>query len=319
MKKRFIIAVSVLAAILMLAGCGASDDADSANSGLSLVSAPINDSDTSSGGGETSAVADTGINSEKDSGSNSETVNNELNTVTDDSAGSEEAVTNYDLNIELSQIENQSEEYENMLDSDAAQTELSAAALEWYTLWDDELNVLWGRLEAVLDTEEQTELLAKQREWIVRKEERMTNAGSEYEGGSMQTMAQYSKAAELTRSRCYELGNILAEKIGQTIAVPAVKYAGSYDDIDADQVLSSLNVTDNGDGTYTVNMSIFRLSTFDGTAVDAGNNTLHYSDIDIELEGDIAFNLDGSAAFTATVSGWEYIAVGDQFNFTDKM
>lgn len=71
--------------------------------------------------------------------------------------------------------------------------------------WDDTLNIVWKLLESELDEEKMAALRVEEREWIARKEEAVTAAGQEYEGGSMQVMAQFRKVAELTEERLQEL------------------------------------------------------------------------------------------------------------------
>ena len=52
-------------------------------------------------------------------------------------------------------------------------------------------------------------LLEEQRMWIQTKEEEIKNAGNEFAGGSMATLASNQKAAELTKIRVYELSTYL--------------------------------------------------------------------------------------------------------------
>ena len=88
---------------------------------------------------------------------------------------------------------------------DLTQTEYNLKTKELYDMWDADLNTVWSDLKKVLSEAEMEELLTKQREWIVWKEEEIQKAGADYEGGSMQPMVMYLKAAELTKIRAYEL------------------------------------------------------------------------------------------------------------------
>lgn len=55
------------------------------------------------------------------------------------------------------------------------------------------------------DTATMSELITEEREWIIWKEQEAAKAGAAYEGGSMQEMVMNQKAAELTKTRVYEL------------------------------------------------------------------------------------------------------------------
>lgn len=87
----------------------------------------------------------------------------------------------------------------------ATQMDLNISAAEMYRQWDDALNQLWSVLKEILPKEEMDVLTLEEREWIAYKEQAIKEAGMEYEGGSMQPMAESLKGAELTRSRVYEL------------------------------------------------------------------------------------------------------------------
>ena len=72
-------------------------------------------------------------------------------------------------------------------------------------MWDSDLNVIWRDLKVILDAESFDKLLQEQREWIAQKEAEVKKAGADYEGGSIQPMVMNQKAAELTKTRVYEL------------------------------------------------------------------------------------------------------------------
>ena len=48
-------------------------------------------------------------------------------------------------------------------------------------------------------------LREEERQWIAGKEAAVKEAGQQYEGGNMQSMAESLKAAELTKARVHEL------------------------------------------------------------------------------------------------------------------
>lgn len=97
-------------------------------------------------------------------------------------------------------------EIENSLtNDDLTQTEYNLKTKDLYDMWDSDLNAIWNDLKDVLDAEMFEELLSEQREWITWKEAEVKKAGADYEGGSMQPMVMNQKAAELTKTRVYEL------------------------------------------------------------------------------------------------------------------
>lgn len=107
---------------------------------------------------------------------------------------------------ELTSIEKQAAEIEDKIQNEAlTQTQLNTLTGELYELWDMELNQIWGRLKDTLDEDTMEKLTEEERDWISNKEQKVQEAGADYEGGSMQAMIENDKAAELTKDRVYEL------------------------------------------------------------------------------------------------------------------
>lgn len=107
---------------------------------------------------------------------------------------------------ELVSVEEQAAALQNRIQNeDLTQTELNTLTAELYQLWDTELNQIWGRLKDTLDEETMKKLTEEERNWIIEKEQQVKEAGTQYEGGSMQSMVENQKAAELTKARVYEL------------------------------------------------------------------------------------------------------------------
>ncbi|MBO5069041.1 MAG: DUF1311 domain-containing protein [Roseburia sp.] len=99
---------------------------------------------------------------------------------------------------------------ENSIKNDnLTQTEYNEKTQQLYEVWDMALNTIWSSLKQTLEEEAMESLLAEQREWIDTKERAVAEAGAEYEGGSMQPMVMNQKAAEMTKSRVYELLELL--------------------------------------------------------------------------------------------------------------
>ena len=97
-------------------------------------------------------------------------------------------------------------------EDDLTQEELNSKSWDVYSLWDSLLNEIWKRLKDTQDAAKMEELTEKEREWISWKEQQISEAGKEFEGGSMESMVRAQKGAELTRKRVYELMEIVEGK-----------------------------------------------------------------------------------------------------------
>ena len=109
------------------------------------------------------------------------------------------------ITMEISFAEESSAELEAKLQDETSQTEMNATSEELFQTWDNTLNIVWKLLESELDEEKMAALREEERQWIAGKEAAVKEAGQQYEGGSMQSMAESLKAAELTKERVREL------------------------------------------------------------------------------------------------------------------
>ena len=106
---------------------------------------------------------------------------------------------------EMAQIEAQSDDIKQELNSAMSQSEMNKYSGELYQLWDDYINVLWGYLGENLSEAEFSELTDEQLDWIAEKEAAVEEAGNEVKGGTMEPLVRNSLAAEWTEQRVYEL------------------------------------------------------------------------------------------------------------------
>ncbi|MGN0335526.1 MAG: lysozyme inhibitor LprI family protein [Lachnospiraceae bacterium] len=114
------------------------------------------------------------------------------------------------MKTSIGYTEERAAELENSIKNDSlSQAEYNEKAQELYELWDSDLNELWGILKRTKDAETMRALTVEEREWIEAKEQAAAKAGAEFEGGSMQQMVTYQKAAEMTKARVYELLELL--------------------------------------------------------------------------------------------------------------
>ncbi|MDE7478468.1 MAG: DUF1311 domain-containing protein [Lachnospiraceae bacterium] len=107
---------------------------------------------------------------------------------------------------DLANEERWADEIERFIEQDATTTmEYNEKTQALFEEWDYMLNKLWEILQFTQDADTMAALTVEEREWIAWKEQEIEKAGADYEGGSMQTMFQNMKAAELTKDRVYEL------------------------------------------------------------------------------------------------------------------
>lgn len=90
-----------------------------------------------------------------------------------------------------------------------SQSEMNQKSAELYQIWDDVLNEIWAELKTTLSEEEMSALTEEELQWISDKETAVSEAGAEFEGGSMQPTAENLKAASLTKERVYVLLDLL--------------------------------------------------------------------------------------------------------------
>ena len=119
--------------------------------------------------------------------------------------------TDYDVQSVLEEAESEAAALQKKLEEDPTlnQADMNTLSMEIYQIWDDVLNDLWKNLKATLDEETMDDLLQEQRAWIKEKEAEVQQAGAEFGGGSMAPLVANQRAAEITRTRVYELASYL--------------------------------------------------------------------------------------------------------------
>lgn len=116
----------------------------------------------------------------------------------------------YAIDAELEEIAVRAADMENRLNNEPlSQSEMNQLSGEIYTLWDDELNSMWKRIKEILPKDEMARLTEEEIAWISEKEAQVAAAGAQWEGGSMQPLAENGTAARITRERVYELAEYL--------------------------------------------------------------------------------------------------------------
>lgn len=127
----------------------------------------------------------------------------------DDLINTSDVPTKDDLLKLYEEAKTHQEEIDNKVSTDALldQLTLNQLAYEEFDNWDSLLNKIWAYLKETLSEEDMTALTEAQQKWIKEKEAAVKEAGSDFEGGSMQPMIENSKAAELTKAKVEELVN----------------------------------------------------------------------------------------------------------------
>lgn len=109
---------------------------------------------------------------------------------------------------EIAALEAQSEEIRNTKLS-SCQADVNSGYAELYEIWDKELNIVWGYLKESLDSATMDQLTNVQIEWIKEKEQAMDQIEKDFDGGSGTYAAVYGEGYERTRTRTYELAEML--------------------------------------------------------------------------------------------------------------
>lgn len=113
---------------------------------------------------------------------------------------------------DLNALETKAQELEARMENEnLTQQEYNELSAELYSLWDNKLNEIWGYLKDSLDETSMAQLTEEEREWIREKEDAVKEAAAEYENGTMQSMTENLKGAQLTRERVYELAEMLLQ------------------------------------------------------------------------------------------------------------
>ncbi len=106
----------------------------------------------------------------------------------------------------------------------------------------------------------------------------------------------------------------LAGKLG-TSASEEQDYSGRYVDTQGtEEVYSELVLERKEDGTYQTEISIYRVASLSGTSFFYGG-MLMFEDTELGIKGIITISDEGKAEFAATKSEFEYITLGEVFEF----
>lgn len=105
----------------------------------------------------------------------------------------------------ISEAETGSSRMDDELRNAVTQADMNALSYDIYVCWDNCLNEIWKLLGENLSSEEMKTLIKEEVKWIEMKEKASEEAGQDSVGGTMHALEVNTKAAELTRTRTYEL------------------------------------------------------------------------------------------------------------------
>ena len=104
----------------------------------------------------------------------------------------------------------QSDTLKSSLENDAlTQSDMNQKAQELDELWEAALNHVLDEAKHILPEDEWTKLTDQQNAWSKEKENSVTAAGKELEGGSLYVLTVGMESARITEERVYELYEML--------------------------------------------------------------------------------------------------------------
>ena len=185
-----------------------------------------------------------------------------------------------------------------------ADTQSDAAQLaQWpLALWDAELNSLWTRLKDVLGADAMKELTAEEVNWIAFRDEAAAEATEGYRGGSIYPMLYSLECARLTRNRAYFLASMLARAISEPFALPEREICAQYlDTAGTATVFKRLMITQGVESGYDAVLYVAGTGTIRGTATPAGEGKILFESDNGGIAAEIMYGWTG-ASFTVTRS-----------------
>lgn len=223
------------------------------------------------------------------------------------------------LQEELTNVEKITQKYTPLAETAQTQGEMNVASQWLFTIWDTELNNLWGRFSNLADQQTKENVLTEQRNWINMKEEvTLLNLGPREESGSIYPLLQNSFLEKITKNRAYVLAGELAKIKGEDFVMPeaSAKYGIFIDNQGTGAVYSSLITRPSWEGEDEAVISIYREGETEGTFVDNGNGELVYTSEDGSVKGIIKIDGWNGANFKVTETSCESpFSVGEEFEF----
>lgn len=333
MKYKSKLICGFLVGTILISGCSAAQDKESAQS---IEIEEVTDAGDSAEGTNQNSVDNTSSKSDEDTSEDSNAGNSGTSA---DSAGDGDhsTVADYDydysedikadveavveasssLQEELSNIPTITDKYEDLFSDAETQFEMNVAAGWYHEIWDAELNNIWKRFTDLADEETKQRVLADQRNWIDMTEEVVVaDLGPREEGGSIYPLERSTYLEEATEYRCYVIANELAKLKGEEFTMPerSTKY-GTFVDNQGTGSVYGILITRPGweKGSEEAIISAYRVGEVTGSFVDNGDGTLLFTSDDESVKGIITIDWQNGATFKVTE------VTGDSIFNTDEI
>lgn len=221
------------------------------------------------------------------------------------------------LQDEINQIQKLANTYSDAASRANTQSEMNSSSAWTYTVWDNELNNLWRRISSSASKDVKERILSEQRNWISMKNEiTIENIGALEDSGSIYPLLQNNFLSDITHNRCLILARELAMIKQENFVMPDRSIYGTFvDNQGTGSVYGSLITRKNMEDDNEAIISIYRLTTVEGTFSKNENDDLAFTSYDENVKGIIKIFGWEKAVFEVTEYKDSPFNVGDSFTF----
>lgn len=221
------------------------------------------------------------------------------------------------LQDEINQIQKIANTYADAAALANTQSEMNSSSAWTYTVWDTELNNLWKHISNNASNDVKERILSEQRNWISMKNEiTIENIGAPENSGSIYPLLQNSFLSDITHNRCLILARELAMIKHENFVMPDRSIYGTFaDNQGTGNVYGSLITRKNMEDDNEAIISIYRLTTVEGTFIEKENGDLAFTSYEENVKGIIKIFGWEKAVFEVTECKDSPFNVGDSFTF----
>lgn len=221
------------------------------------------------------------------------------------------------LQDEINQIQKIANTYADAAALANTQSEMNASSAWTYTVWDTELNNLWKRISSSASKDVKERILSEQRNWISMKNEiTIENIGAPENSGSIYPLLQNNFLSDITHNRCLILARELAVIKHENFVMPDRSIYGTFvDNQETGNVYGSLITRKNMENDNEAIISIYRLTTVEGTFIEKENGDSAFTSYEENVKGTIKIFGWEKAVFEVTECKDSPFNVGDSFTF----
>ena len=221
------------------------------------------------------------------------------------------------LQDEINQIQKIANTYADAAALANTQSEMNSSSAWTYTVWDTELNDLWKRISSSASKDVKERILSEQRNWISMKNEiTIENIGAPENSGSIYPLLQNNFLSDITHNRCLILARELAMIKHENFVMPDRSMYGTFvDNQETGNVYGSLITRKNMENDNEAVISIYRLTTVEGTFNKKENGDLAFTSYDENVIGIVKIFGWEKAVFEVTECKDSPFNVGDSFTF----